>query len=85
LLDVGLGSPCKSAIRVPEEVTTKMIGYLSNSLKLTASMSEFLKEEVTRIGYYITSQVINIDTNKLIVCPTILHPYIGIGLARVCP
>jgi hypothetical protein len=83
-LDVGLGSPCKSAIRVPEEVTTKMIGYLPNSLKLIASMSEFSKEEVTTIGH-ITSQVINIDTNKFIGCATILHPNIGIGLARVCP
>ena len=45
-LDIGLSSPCKSAIRVSEEVTTKMIGYLPNSLQLLASKSEFLKEEV---------------------------------------
>jgi hypothetical protein len=81
-LDVGLGSLCKSAIRDPEEVTTKMIGYVPNSLKLLASAPEFLKEEEVRIGQN-TSLVINIDTNKLIVCATILHPNIRICLARV--
>jgi hypothetical protein len=80
-LDVGLVSPCNCAIRVPAEDTTKMIDYLSNSLKLIASMSEFLKEEVM-IGHTAT-QIINIDTNKLTVRATILHSNIRIDLARV--
>ncbi len=42
-LDVGLGSPCKSAIRIPEEVSPKMIGFIPNSFQLIASACEFLK------------------------------------------
>jgi hypothetical protein len=65
-LDICLGSPYESAIRVRGGVITKMIGYFPNSLKLVAWTSELLEEKV-RIDHN-TSQVINIDTNKFIVC-----------------
>ena len=62
-LDIGLSSPCESAIRVSEEVTTKMIGYLPNSLKLIALISEFLLQE---LGIrHDTGKVINIDTKRI--------------------
>jgi hypothetical protein len=80
-LDVRLGSPCQSAIRIPEEVTTKMIGDLPNLLELVAMASEFLEEEV-RIGHDIC-QGINIDTNELIMRARIFHPNIKICLARI--
>jgi hypothetical protein len=80
-LDVHLSSPWESAIRVSEEVTSKMIGYLPNSLELVALASEFLKEKV-RVGHN-TRQIINIDTDKFIVCARSLHPNIRIGLTRV--
>jgi hypothetical protein len=79
--DVCLGSPSESAVRIPEEVTTKMIGDLPNSLELVASTSEFLEEKV-RIGH-IAGQVINIDTNEFIMCARIFHPNIRICLARI--
>jgi hypothetical protein len=79
--DVRLGSPCGSAVRIPEEVTTKMIGDLPNSLELVLSTSEFLEEKV-RIGHN-AGQVINIDTNKFIMCTRIFHPNIRICLARI--
>jgi hypothetical protein len=49
---------------VPEEVTTKMIGYLPNSLKLVNSTSEFLEEKV-RIGHN-TSQMHHQHRHKTI-------------------
>jgi hypothetical protein len=80
-LDVRLGSPCKSAIRISEEVTTKIVGYLPNSLAPVASTSEFLEEKV-RTGHN-TCQVINIDTSKFIMCARIFHPNKRICLARI--
>jgi hypothetical protein len=75
-LGVCLGSQCGCAIRIPGEVSPKMIGDLPNSLKLRAVTSEFLKEEA-RMMY--NSQIVHINANKLIMSATILHPNIRIG------
>jgi hypothetical protein len=80
-LNVRLGSPCKRDIRIPEEVTSKMIDDLPSSLELVASASEFL-EETAQIGHN-TRHIINIDTNKFIMRARIFHPNIRICLARI--
>jgi hypothetical protein len=80
-LDVCLGSPWECAIRIPEEVSSKMICDLANSLKLIATASELLKEEVRMM--HNTSQVVHINANKLIMSATVLHPNIRISLAGV--
>ena len=54
------------------------IGYLPNSLKLVASISEFFKEKVGDTG-----KIINIDTDKFVMGATISHPDNRISLARI--
>jgi hypothetical protein len=82
-IDVCFGSPCKCAIRIPEEVSPKMIGNLPDSFKLIAATSELLKEEVTML--HETGQIIHIYANELIMSATILHPNIWIGFQGYNP
>jgi hypothetical protein len=80
-LDVCFGSPVECAIRIPEEVSPKMIGDLPSSLKLIFVMSEFLKEEVGI--FHETGQIIHMDTNELIMSATILNPNIWISFVGI--
>jgi hypothetical protein len=82
VFDVCFGSPCQQCVtRIPEEISTKMIGDLSNSLELASPTSELLKEDVRLL--HNTGQIIHINASALVMSATLLQPNIWFSFAWI--
>jgi hypothetical protein len=78
--NVGLGSTTESTIATALDISAKMILHWTDTLELVSTFIDQSINEALRVLHG-NCKVININTDILVVCATVLRPNIRISLA----